>query len=141
MERVIDRFDAYMASAGLNDNKVTVHLNLSKGLIGKSRNQGRDLSRSLIEKILNFYKDLNPVWLLTGEGSMLNSGQQENPAEGQPAAGSSLVEYLERKIKELERENADLLQENAVLRYENQKLTPRKGDAEDAVVSLSAGAV
>ena len=59
MERVIDRFDSYMTYAGLNDNKVTVQLGLTIGLIGKSRKEGRDLSRSVIEKILDYYTDLD----------------------------------------------------------------------------------
>lgn len=148
MERVIDRFDAYMASVGLNDNKVTVQLSLSKGLIGKSRNQGRDLSRSLIEKILLYYKDLNPVWLYTGEGSMLIDGEPEVSAEEKPTSKSLLIEYLERRVAELEgkverltEEKTDLLQQNAVLKYENMMLAPRKGDAEDAASSLSASAI
>lgn len=70
--RRIDRFDIYMKSRGLNDNKVTLQLGLTVGLIGKSRKEGRDLSDKVIEKILNFYTDLNRVWLLTGEGEMTN---------------------------------------------------------------------
>lgn len=61
-----------MKSRGLNDNKVTLQLGLTVGLIGKSRKEGRDLSDKVIEKILNFYTDLNRVWLLTGEGEMTN---------------------------------------------------------------------
>lgn len=149
MTRAIDRFDTYMASAGLNDNKVTVQLNLAVGLIGKSRKPGRDLSRPVIEKILSYYTDLNGVWLLTGEGEMLIGEQKPKvPAEGKPASDNRLIEYLQRKVAELEGkieqltdEKADLLQENAVLRYENMMLTPRKGDAEDAAGSLSASAV
>ena len=72
MERKIDRFDKYMKVKGLNDNKVTVQLSLSVGLIGKSRGKGRDLSDSVVEKILNYYADLNKNWLLIGEGNMLN---------------------------------------------------------------------
>lgn len=73
MERLIDRFDKYQEYKGLNDNKVTVQLDLSVGLIGKSRVEGHDLGKKTIEKILKFYNDLNRTWLLTGEGSMLNS--------------------------------------------------------------------
>lgn len=142
MTRAIDRFDAYMASAGLNDNKVTVQLGLAVGLIGKSRKPGRDLSRPVIEKILAYYTNLNGVWLLTGEGEMLLGQQKpEISAEVKPTSNNPLVEYLQRKIEELEKEKADLLQENAVLRYENSMLTPRKGDAEDVASSLSANAV
>ena len=73
--RKIDRFDKYMAFRELNDNKVTVQLSLSVGTLGKSRKEGRDLSDKVIEKILNFYDEINKVWLLTGEGEMLNSDQ------------------------------------------------------------------
>ena len=85
--RRIDRFDKYMSSKGLNDNKVTLQLGLTVGLIGKSRKEGRDLSDKVVEKILNFYTDLNRVWLLTGEGEMLRSGQvqtQEQAGTGVP---------------------------------------------------------
>ena len=71
--RKIDRFDKYMEINGLNDNKVTVQLGIAVGTIGKSRKEGRDLSERVIEKILNYYQDLNRVWLLTGEGPMLNT--------------------------------------------------------------------
>ena len=37
MERVIDRFDSYMKYKGINDNQVTKDLELSNGLLGKSR--------------------------------------------------------------------------------------------------------
>lgn len=77
MERVIDRFDKYLRTKGLNDNQVTVSLGLSQGLIGKSRGKGRDLSSKLANKILDFYPDLSRVWLLTGEGEMLNDGSSQ----------------------------------------------------------------
>ena len=69
----IDRFDKYMKYKGLNDNKVTIQLALSVGTLGKSRKSDRDLSDKVIEKILNFYTDLNRVWLLTGEGEMIKT--------------------------------------------------------------------
>lgn len=83
--RRIDRFDEYMAHANLNDNKVTQQLGLSVGTIGKSRKEGRDLSDRVIEQILNFYTDLNKVWLLTGEGDMLSKRKiplYDNPTIG-----------------------------------------------------------
>lgn len=77
MDRKIDRFDSYMKSCGLNDNKVTVALGLSVGTLGKSRGKNRDLSNRVIEQILNFYKDLNRTWLITGEGNMFNTQSAE----------------------------------------------------------------
>lgn len=69
----IERFDKYMEIKHLNDNKVTVQAGLSVGSLGKSRKPNRDLSISNIEKILNFYTDLNKEWLLSGEGEMLKN--------------------------------------------------------------------
>lgn len=77
--RKIDLFDKYMKYKGLNDNKVTVQLGLTVGTIGKSRKIGRDLSQRTIEKILNFYTDINKSWLLTGEGEMLKSEGENIP--------------------------------------------------------------
>lgn len=78
MNRKIDRFDNYMKSCGLNDNRVTIDLGLSVGTLGKSRKENRDLSNRVIEQILNFYTDLNRTWLLTGEGEMLNPTYSNN---------------------------------------------------------------
>lgn len=89
----IDRFDKYMKYKGLNDNKVTIQLALSVGTLGKSRKSDRDLSDKVIEKILNFYTDLNRVWLLTGEGEMIKNnlttqhyygGDTEKQKSGEP---------------------------------------------------------
>lgn len=76
MERKIDRLDKYLKMKGLSDNKVTVTAGLSVGTLGKSRNEGRDLSDSTIEKVLKSYSDLSKVWLLTGEGEMIKSGNE-----------------------------------------------------------------
>ena len=81
-ERIIDRFDKYMSFSKLNDNKVTNQLGFSIGLLGKSRKEGRDLSKSAAEEILNFYTDIERVWLLTGEGPMLKvRADSENERE------------------------------------------------------------
>lgn len=71
MERIIDRFDKYMDFRGLNDNQVTLSCNLSVGLLGKSRKDGSDLSRKSIEKILNFYVEIDEEWLCHGVGTMI----------------------------------------------------------------------
>lgn len=69
--RKIDRFDEYMKNQHLNDNQVSKQLGLANGVIGKSRQAGRDLSQRVIELIEKCYKNLNINWLSTGEGSML----------------------------------------------------------------------
>ena len=69
--RVIDRFDEYMTFKHLNDNRATKDLGFSIGMIGKSRNEGRDLSKKAVHRILAVYNDLDETWLKTGEGEMI----------------------------------------------------------------------
>ena len=69
--RIIDRLDQYIKFKGINDNQVTVNANLSTGLLNNARKGSTDLGKKAIEKILNFYQDLNRVWLITGDGAMI----------------------------------------------------------------------
>ena len=69
--RIIDRFDEYMTFKHLNDNRATKDLGFSIGMIGKSRNEGRDLSKKAVHRILAVYNDLDETWFKTGEGEMI----------------------------------------------------------------------
>lgn len=132
---------AYLKYKGISENKATVDCGLAKGLIYQAKSGKADIGAKAIEKVLATYTDISSVWLLTGEGAMLIGDQPEVSAEEQPAAGGSLIEYLQRKVKELERENADLLQENAVLKYENRMLaSDKREDAGSVAGSLSVTA-
>lgn len=120
--RIIDRLDEYMTYKHLNDNKVTVQLGLSNGVIGKSRKEGRDLSDRVIEQILNCYTDLNRTWLLTGDGDMIVSGKNAqvignnsgttingDGAVVNPKEGGEMYRRMQDQIDELLHQNGKLL--------------------------------
>lgn len=112
MERIIDRFDTYMQYRNLNDNKVTVDCGLSVGLIAKARRGKSDLGKKAIEKILSFYQDINRIWLITGEGEMLN---QEGENNMYPTQNSNVIEKFideisaQRRVTEKAQEQIDRL--------------------------------
>ena len=87
MREKFERFDKYMKFKGLNDNQVTAQCGLSQGLLGQARTGKSDLGAKTIEKILIAYQDLNKVWLLTGEGSMLNKSAPAASSLADPAGG------------------------------------------------------
>lgn len=81
--RKIDRFDMYMQMKGLNDNKVTIDLNLSTGILNKSR-KNSDLSEKTIKKILDYYTDLSEEWLIVGSGEMLKNFENNSILSSEP---------------------------------------------------------
>ena len=86
-----------MRYKGLNDNQLTNQLGLSNGVIGKSRDTGRDISRRVIELIENYYPDLNIEWLITGDGEMLRG------AEKQPDNMERLLRIIESQQETIAR--------------------------------------
>lgn len=67
----IERLQEYMTRKGINDNQMTVAADLSVGLLGKLKKNGKGMNSANIEKILHHYADLSPEWLMTGRGEML----------------------------------------------------------------------
>ena len=70
------RLDEFMQYKGLNDNKITVQAKIAVGTLGKQRRSGKGLSYESIVKILRTYPELNPAWLILGEGEMLKKNEQ-----------------------------------------------------------------
>jgi len=110
-----------MNSNGLNANKVSVDASLSNGLIGKAIKNNKGLNSDTLEKILYTYKDLNPEWLMTGEGKMLKKQKETSVSEPTTSYGSAKsdrellelqrklivsyedkIEFLEKQIKNLQ---------------------------------------
>ena len=73
----------------LNDNQVTNDCGLSIGLLNQAKRGKSDLGNKSIDKILSTYQDLNRVWLLTGEGEMLNENNTKATQDSQ--AGIPLI--------------------------------------------------
>ena len=71
----IERLQEYMTAKGINDNQMTVAADLSIGLLGKLKKNGKGMNSANIEKILLHYTDLSPEWLLTGRGEMLKTNR------------------------------------------------------------------
>ena len=107
----MQRFAIYMSKKGLNDNQVTRDCNLSVGLIGQARTGKSDLGSKTIDKILRVYQDLNKVWLLTGEGEMLNTSSvppsaklsSETSCVSESAICAKFIALLEKKDEQIDR--------------------------------------
>lgn len=72
MEKLIDRFALYLKNKGIALSKADVALGVGNGYIGKQLKSGGSVNSDIIEKILNIYSDINPLWLVTGIGDMMD---------------------------------------------------------------------
>ncbi len=91
MQRKIDRFSQYLKYKGITENKATVECGLSVGLIGQAKRGKCDLGDKAVEKIVKKYQDLSRIWLLTGEGSMLN----ESAKNMESSVKERLIKFLD----------------------------------------------
>lgn len=66
---VIERVRKYLVYKKITRYRFYKDLGFSNGLLNKDGNLGSDKC----EKILSYYRDINPQWLLTGEPPMLKS--------------------------------------------------------------------
>lgn len=73
------RVGQYIEARGISYYAFENSLGASRGSISKAVKDGKSIGSNMLEKILLLYTDLNPTWLLTGEGEMLvDNGWQDS---------------------------------------------------------------
>lgn len=78
MGNISDRIAQIIKNEGISTRAFEQQLGCSNGVISKCINKGTDISSQWVSKIIETYKEIDPKWLLTGEGSMLQ--RTENKA-------------------------------------------------------------
>lgn len=107
MNKRIDRLDLYMNYKGYTDRKVNEDCGLSNGLIGKARKESKQIDRNVdlglkaAKKIVEVYTDLNPNWLLFGEGQMLNKNIPDEYDLSDNTTSEIAIEEIKEKVERL----------------------------------------
>ena len=71
--KAIERLKQYIEFKGFTNSHFEKKNELSNGYIATQSKRNADLGEGVLIKILDNCLDLNPLWLLTGKGSMLKS--------------------------------------------------------------------
>lgn len=114
--KIIFRLSIFIDSQGSNFNKLAVNIGVSNSYFSKMLNNNGSLGEDIIRKILLYYKNLNPEWLILGVGDMLRNDNQEELS----------VNTILRRYETLAIENAALKTKNETLENRIEELEGKK---------------
>jgi len=111
MASTLHRIKEFIDYKRISVRKFEMSIGFSNGAFSTQYKKNRTIGIDKIEKILEQYKELNPVWLLTGEGNMLKD--KEGGYNSVPSALDNVSDkevpgyndnntYKDKYIKELE---------------------------------------
>ncbi|RZJ69500.1 MAG: helix-turn-helix transcriptional regulator [Flavobacterium sp.] len=75
---VSERIGQYIEKKRISYYAFENSLGASRGSISKAVKDGKSVGSNVLENIIAVYSDLNPVWLLTGQGEMLNQDEADD---------------------------------------------------------------
>ena len=70
---VSERVGEYLEKKNISYYAFENSLGASRGSISKAVKEGKSIGSNVLENIMSIYKDINPNWLLTGQGDMFVS--------------------------------------------------------------------
>ncbi|WP_343622830.1 S24 family peptidase [Flavobacterium lindanitolerans] len=73
---VSERVGEYMAKKGISYYAFENSIGASRGSISKAVKEGKSIGSQVLEKIISIYTDLNPTWLLTGQGNIFVDNEE-----------------------------------------------------------------
>jgi|SRR5699024_11138876 len=136
--KTIDRISKIIDYKNISLNSFDKKINASNAYIGKQIRKRASIGSDVIEKIISEFPEINPVWLITGEGEMLKDASAEsktNPSKNNKEDKSEeetvrielryckeMVKSKEKIINLLEETNSLKDEKLKVLTSDNEKL-------------------
>ncbi|GAB2609476.1 hypothetical protein [Belliella aquatica] len=97
MSGIIDRIGEFASNQKLSIRKIEQKIGAGNGTISKAIGKDKDIQAKWIELFASHYPNVNPVWLLRGEGNMLLTSNQQKSEEPFLRAGEPVHGFLPRE--------------------------------------------
>lgn len=78
MTNISDNIGIFIKKQGISVRALEQAIGCSNGVISRCISKGTDISSQWVSKIIEIYPQLNPTWLLLGEGNMLRHGVEND---------------------------------------------------------------
>ena len=130
MGNISDRIAQIIKGQGLSTRAFEQQIGCSNGVISKCINKGTDISSQWVTKIIETFVEINPRWLLTGEGSMLvDEGAAPTPNGAQPVTNDANTAQMMQVMLEQAKEIGRLQEQVRQLTIEQEKTAARANTA------------
>ncbi|WP_194976274.1 hypothetical protein [Aquiflexum lacus] len=73
MSKIVDRIGLYAENKNISIRRIEQEIGASNGTLSKAIGKGKDILSEWVSLFANKFTDVNPVWLITGQGEMLLS--------------------------------------------------------------------
>jgi len=91
---VLQRIKEYIDLKGISISAFEKSIGMSNASFGRSLKNNGAIGTDKLENILSVYQDINPDWLLTGQGNMIRSGLKiMHPTPVTEKKGIPLISY------------------------------------------------
>ncbi|GAA4113550.1 hypothetical protein GCM10022393_12630 [Aquimarina addita] len=100
-DKIIDRVIVFATHLGVSLRSFSLSIGASAGYLHRLQSANSNIGGDFIEKIIELYAELNPTWLVTGEGDMYKEGYIVNESGvfygRRDYFKAALLKYLEDK--------------------------------------------
>lgn len=120
--KAIDRLFEYLEFKGIKPTRLEKEIGLSNGYLGVQRKRNADIGSGVLEQIVNYCRDLNIEWLITGAGYMIYNKPPSIPGLTPVERGPQVIHPSSLGNKELLDRIERLSAEKALLEKELEEI-------------------
>jgi hypothetical protein len=99
---MLKRIKQYIDYKGIGIAPFEKSIGMSNASFGKSLKKGGSIGCDKLEKILNTYPDLNPIWVILGKGQMIIN-ELDNRVDGEYHNKDEIINSLKTTIQSQEK--------------------------------------
>ena len=97
--KIIERIVLFIKHKNLSMRAFDISIGVGNGYTSKQAKTKASVGSDVLERIIEQYPELSPLWLLTGQGDMIID--PKGVTDALPEYGNNIDEIIENKIKRI----------------------------------------
>lgn len=105
---ISERLKQYIEYKDISYYSIEQNVGVANGTIAKAVKANKNIGSQIIESIIKVCPDLNPAWLIAGEGDMIRENTPIFHKEIKPLKEFDLTEYIRSKDEKIEQQSIEI---------------------------------